>query len=157
MPKQKECFFGPFIRRLRHIRPLWLTEQRGMWYTMKAIMTGLKNLLLKQQKFFDIKICWIIVLYNAPSPSGKAGDFDSPIAGSTPAGATGNRCSSFRKDGGLFIEGTPKKSPSPVARGGTFAVIEDEITCVSPAPARRCTAGSRCRAGRSAGRGCRAR
>ena len=25
---------------------------------------------------------------NAPSPSGKAGDFDSPIVGSTPAGAT---------------------------------------------------------------------
>ena len=25
---------------------------------------------------------------DAPSPSGKAGDFDSPIAGSTPAGAT---------------------------------------------------------------------
>ena len=25
---------------------------------------------------------------HAPSPSGKAGDFDSPIAGSTPAGAT---------------------------------------------------------------------
>ena len=24
----------------------------------------------------------------APSPSGKAGDFDSPIVGSTPAGAT---------------------------------------------------------------------
>ena len=24
---------------------------------------------------------------NAPSPSGKAGDFDSPIVGSTPAGA----------------------------------------------------------------------
>ena len=28
---------------------------------------------------------------NAPSPSGKAGDFDSPIVGSTPAGATENR------------------------------------------------------------------
>ena len=27
-------------------------------------------------------------VYDAPSPSGKAGDFDSPIAGSTPAGAT---------------------------------------------------------------------
>ena len=28
---------------------------------------------------------------NAPSPSGKAGDFDSPIVGSTPAGATEDR------------------------------------------------------------------
>ena len=33
------------------------------------------------------KICYT-VLHDAPSPSGKAGDFDSPIVGSTPAGAT---------------------------------------------------------------------
>ena len=33
------------------------------------------------------KICYTI-LHDAPSPSGKAGDFDSPIVGSTPAGAT---------------------------------------------------------------------
>ena len=30
----------------------------------------------------------ILILTGAPSPSGKAGDFDSPIVGSTPAGAT---------------------------------------------------------------------
>ena len=30
----------------------------------------------------------ILIITDAPSPSGKAGDFDSPIAGSTPAGAT---------------------------------------------------------------------
>ena len=31
---------------------------------------------------------WYNILHDAPSPSGKAGDFDSPIVGSTPAGAT---------------------------------------------------------------------
>ena len=31
---------------------------------------------------------WYNILNDAPSPSGKAGDFDSPIVGSTPAGAT---------------------------------------------------------------------
>ena len=36
------------------------------------------------------KICYT-VLHDAPSPSGKAGDFDSPIVGSTPAGATRRR------------------------------------------------------------------
>ena len=30
---------------------------------------------------------WYNILHDAPSPSGKAGDFDSPIVGSTPAGA----------------------------------------------------------------------
>ena len=33
------------------------------------------------------KICYTI-LHDAPAPRGKAGDFDSPIVGSTPAGAT---------------------------------------------------------------------
>ena len=33
----------------------------------------------------------ILILTGAPSPSGKAGDFDSPIVGSTPAGATEDR------------------------------------------------------------------
>ena len=36
------------------------------------------------------KICYTI-LHDAPSPSGKAGDFDSPIVGSTPAGATAQK------------------------------------------------------------------
>ena len=34
---------------------------------------------------------WYNILYDAPSPSGKAGDFDSPIVGSTPAGATAQK------------------------------------------------------------------
>ena len=34
---------------------------------------------------------WYNILHDAPSPSGKAGDFDSPIVGSTPAGATEDR------------------------------------------------------------------
>ena len=34
------------------------------------------------------KLHRITALYDAPSPSGKAEDFDSSIAGSTPAGAT---------------------------------------------------------------------
>ena len=48
----------------------------------------------------------------APSPSGKAGDFDSPIVGSTPAGATENRLLSsslgrrFLWFGGMFYPGT---------------------------------------------------
>ena len=33
----------------------------------------------------------ILFSTDAPSPSGKAGDFDSPIAGSTPAGATAQK------------------------------------------------------------------
>ena len=43
--------------------------------------TGIKN---------GSKLTWSYFC-NAPSPSGKAGDFDSPIVGSTPAGATENR------------------------------------------------------------------
>lgn len=38
---------------------------------------------------------WYTVLYDAPSPSGKAEDFDSSIAGSTPAGATIKKSAQF--------------------------------------------------------------
>lgn len=48
------------------------------------------------------KICYTI-LHDAPSPSGKAGDFDSPIVGSTPAGATRKRPLYRRMCSGLFI------------------------------------------------------
>ena len=48
------------------------------------------------------KICYT-VLHDAPSPSGKAGDFDSPIVGSTPAGATRKRPLYRRMCSGLFI------------------------------------------------------
>ena len=41
------------------------------------------NDVLKILKKYDI-----LLSTDAPSPSGKAGDFDSPIVGSTPAGAT---------------------------------------------------------------------
>ncbi len=48
--------------------------------------TGIKN---------GSKLTWSY-FYNAPSPSGKAGDFDSPIVGSTPAGATENTSERFQ-------------------------------------------------------------
>ena len=47
------------------------------------------------------KICYTIS-HDAPSPSGKAGDFDSPIVGSTPAGATRRRPLYRRLRSGLF-------------------------------------------------------
>ena len=47
------------------------------------------------------KICYTIS-HDAPSPSGKAGDFDSPIVGSTPAGATRKRPLHSAVCSGLF-------------------------------------------------------
>ena len=47
------------------------------------------------------KICYTI-FHDAPSPSGKAGDFDSPIVGSTPAGATRRGPLYRRLRSGLF-------------------------------------------------------
>jgi hypothetical protein len=47
------------------------------------------------------KICYTI-FHDAPSPSGKAGDFDSPIVGSTPAGATRKKAVAQMLCSGLF-------------------------------------------------------
>ena len=53
----------------------------------------------------------ILILTGAPSPSGKAGDFDSPIVGSTPAGATRRRPLYSFLCSGLFIKNKKKKKP----------------------------------------------
>ena len=54
------------------------------------------------------EVCYNIFC-NAPSPSGKAGDFDSPIVGSTPAGATVEKPARFAAFGQivrvLFVSG----------------------------------------------------
>ena len=47
------------------------------------VQTGKKRFCLTNERNSTI-----LILTGAPSPSGKAGDFDSPIVGSTPAGAT---------------------------------------------------------------------
>ena len=50
--------------------------------------TRRKKLQKRSAPLVERRKIWYTILHDAPSPSGKAGDFDSPIVGSTPAGAT---------------------------------------------------------------------
>ena len=58
---------------------------------------------------------------------------------------------------GFFVSAFRRIKKGPSLWGKALLVCRGNWLRISPAPARRCTAGSRCRAGRSAGRGCRAR
>ena len=64
---------------------------------------------------------WYNILHDAPSPSGKAGDFDSPIVGSTPAGATKSPVI-LKRLAGLFASFFHKVRPNgaKLSGGGSF-------------------------------------